>query len=410
MFPLLKMALLNLGRNLRRTLITVTAISGGLSLMVFNDALSNGMYGELIGIGVSTMAGHVVVQAEGYQRDPEMQSLVTDAGRVDDVLQDSFPGERVVARMLVQGLLQSPRNAVGVVVNGVMPDREPQVSDWAEKVVLGDWLSGDDREILVGEGLAAALEVEPGDKIVLMAQGKEEVTSRMFRVRGLLRTGSADIDGSLAIAPLAALAGLLEAPGAAHQVSVHLADPRDTAAATARARAALADRPDLEVLSWQEALPDLTNFVIQDRNSARVFMLVIGLIVAMGVLNTVLMSVMERVRELGVMLALGVKPARVAGLILLEGAILGLLAAVLGVGLGLLMVWPAAVHGIDFSALMGQTVEVSGVSMASRVFPKADPWALFVFALFAWIFTILSAIWPAVHAARLCPVDAMRHI
>ena len=131
----------------------------------------------------------------------------------------------------------------------------------------------------------------------------------------------------------------------------------------------------------------------------------------MGVLNTVLMSVMERMRELGVMLALGVKRSRVAGLVLLEGLVLGVLAAVVGLGLGVAAVAPFLKDGMDLTAMMGgETMEIEGVAMSAIITPALDWPAVAAFCGLAVAFTVLSAVWPAVHAARLQPVDAMRHI
>lgn len=411
MIILLKMALRNLWRNGRRTVITMTAISGGLALMLFNDAMQNGSYQELVRVGVSTMAGHVVVQAQGYQADPEMETRIPDAVSVEDTLKQAFPGARVVRRAAVQGLMQSPRNAAGVMVSGVEPGPEQTVSDWHEKLVEGEWLTDDPRDVVLGAGLATVLGVELGDKVVLMAQGEGEVTSRLFRVRGLMKTGAAEADSAFAFANVTAIAALMEAPGSAHQVSVHLDDPDGALAATAAAQAALAGVDGLEVLHWEDALPDLQSFIERDRQTGRVMLLVIGIIVAMGVLNTVLMSVMERVRELGVMLALGVSPRRVASLVLLEGAVLGLLSAVVGALLGLAVIVPTSKSGIDFSAAMGgANMEVEGVSISAVLYPAIDWPALFAFCAIACLFTVLSAVWPAAHAARLQPVDAMRHV
>ncbi len=411
MWMLLKMAFRNLRRNLRRTLITMAAISGGLALMLFQDAMGNGSYQEFIRVGVSTMAGHVVVQAEGYLDDPEMENRLADADAIESTLEREFPDARVVQRAMVAGLLQSPRNAAGVGVSGIEPSEEREVSDWHEKLVEGEWLSDNPRDIILGTALAETLEVEPGDKVVLMAQGPDEVTSRLFRVKGLMRTGATEADGAFAIAHIDALTELMEAPGSAHQVSVHLSDPSRSDAATAQARRALSSTDGLEILSWQEALPDVVAFIRMDQQSGRVGLLVIGLIVAMGVLNTVLMSVMERIRELGVMLALGVSPRNVASLVVLEGVVLGFLSAVVGAALGLAVILPTSRSGLDFGAMMGSEImEVEGVAISSVIYPTPNWPALITFCVIAWVFTVLSSLWPAVHAARLQPVDAMRHI
>lgn len=410
---LLRIAARNLRRNLRRTLITCMAIAGGLGLLIWTDTFSEGTYNALIRRGVSEQAGHVVVQAEGYQSDPDMHLLVDGASSVEDAVSEAVlaidPTARVVPRVLVQGLLQSTRNTSGVAIIGIDPELEPTVSSWHDKVVEGgEWLSpGDDRAVVLGEKLAETLDVELGDKVVLMAQGEEEVVSRLFRVRGLLRTGVAEVDGFMALTSLDAARGALERDDVATMVTVHLSDPKQVPEVVAAVSAAV-PADGLEVLPWQQALPQMYEYTVLDRQSARAMFFVIGVIVAMGVLNTVLMSVMERVREFGVMLALGTRPGQVFRVILLEGVLLGALGTALGLAIGVLATLPAMHYGINFGAMMGENVDVAGVAMDPMVYSEWNWPGTIAFCLMAWAMTILATIWPAWHAAGLEPVQAMR--
>mgnify|MGYP000642475461 CR=1 FL=1 len=412
---LLRIAARNLRKNLRRTLITGSAIAGGLALLIWTGNLQEGSYSSLIRRGVSTMAGHVVVQAEGYQAEQDMHMLVEGAesteGEVQAALSAVAPDARVASRVLVQGLLQSTRNTSGVALVGIEPSAEATVSDWHEKVVDGgEWLADDDTQgVLLGEKLAESLEVELGDKVVLMAQGEDEVVHRLFRVRGLLRTGVADIDGFMALATLPAAQAALERPGAATMVTIHLDDPALVPEVRTAVAGAMGERK-VEVLPWQEALPEMYQFTVLDRQSAQAMFFIIGVIVAMGVLNTVLMSVMERVREFGVMLALGTRPRQIFRIILYEGIVLGFLATSVGLALGILTTLPGMHWGIDFGAMMGDNVEVAGVTMDAMVYPEWDWGGTFGSCAIAWLMTVLAALWPAWHASRLEPVQAMRQV
>ena len=138
---------------------------------------------------------------------------------------------------------------------------------------------------------------------------------------------------------------------------------------------------------------------------------IIGLIVAMGVLNTVLMSALERTREFGVMLAIGMRPRRVAQIVLLEGLVLGALGALVGVAFGLLITWPTVVYGLDFGAMMGgESMDAGGVVIDSVIRAGWDIKRMSVTAVMAVLVTIASAAWPAYHVARLQPVDALKHV
>ncbi|MDP7114681.1 MAG: FtsX-like permease family protein, partial [Myxococcota bacterium] len=350
---MIKLALRNLFRNRRRTVLTVAAIAVGLSLMLWTVNFQKGSYGTMIRMGISSMAGHVVVQAPGYQEEKEVTAVVEDVAGVASTLASEFPDGVVAPRIAMGGLLMSTSTSVGTLLNGLWPEAEIQVQDLHTKIVEGKWFGDDDREIVIGKAMADTLDVELGDKLVFMGQnGSDEVQSRMFRVRGIYRTGSDQIDGRLAFVHLGAAQELLNYGDVAHMVTLHLDDPDDSYEATDRAETLLS--ADLDVRNWKEALPELAAMIQMDRASGDVMMAIIGLIVAFGVLNTLLMSVLERTREFGVMLSLGMKPSQLARLVLLEGMTLGLIGALVGLGLGLLFSLQAVYQGIDYAAFAGE--------------------------------------------------------
>ena len=408
---LTRLAFRNLLRNGRRTLITGSAITFGMAMMVWANHLGYGMYQEMMRVGISTAAGHVVVQAEGHQADPDPLDLLPEASAVQDALQQTFPDAVVLQRSTLQGLLMSTANSVGVGLMAIQPTPEARVTDWQDKLVDGAWLADDDdRGILIGAELQKRLDVELGEKIVLMGQGQEDVTSRLFRLRGVFRTGATEMDAFTGIITLPAAQAFLERPDSANQVSVHMADMRAAEAALPRARAAVG-APGREVLGWAEALPEMVEFIRTDRTSNAVSMAILGIIVSIGVLNTILMSVMERMREFGVMLALGAPPASLSVVILLEGLLLGIFGVGLGVGIGLAATWPMVAWGLDYSGLMGgETLETAGVVISTRIFAAWDPVGTLAYAGAGLVFTALSAVYPAWRAARLEPVAAMRHV
>lgn len=406
---LLKLALRNLLRHRLRTGITTFAILSGLGFMIMSLNLNDGVYSQMTRAGISQMAGHVVVQGRGYQANPDVKIAVDGATEVAARLGAALPEAVIVPRVVMQGLVTSPQSSNGVGLTGIDPTLEPKVSNWHTKVVEGSFIESD-RDILLGRALAENLDVKLGDKVVVMAQGEGEVASRLFRVKGLLSVGTDDIDAFLAMVHIDAARELLARPDAATQVTAHIPDPEQTEDATARARAALPDS-GVEVLSWKEALPEVYQYIQMDANTNHVFMGIIGLIVALGVLNTVLMSVLERVREFGIMMALGLTPSQIARLILLEGLLLGLVATALGVAAGLAMTWPLATHGLDYAAFTGESgLEVSGMSVDSLM--KANyAWdKTAAYAIASLLMTVLASVYPAIKASKLRPVDAMRHV
>lgn len=408
---LLGLALRNLRRNLRRTLITATAIGGGLGLVLVAVNMNEGTYKAMMDTAISAQAGHVVIQAAGYQADPDPLRLVAGARGVAETARAVYPEARVVQRSRIAGLLTSPANAVGAGLLAIEPSAERAVTDTHTKLSAGEWLADDDdRGVVLGEELARRLKVGVGDKVVLMAQGEAEVSSRLLRVRGLLRTGAVEIDAGLAVTTLACAQAFLERPDTANQISLHLPSAEGTGPMAASLAGSLA-RAELEVLDWEQALPEVVEFIRADRVNNAVTMGIIGIIVAIGVLNTVLMSVMERIREFGVMLALGLPPRQIAALIVLEGTLLGAGAAAAGLLLGVALSWPLVTYGLDYSDMLGsESFETAGVVISSTLFATWDVGGMAGWTLAAWLMTILSTLWPAWTAARLSPVDAMRHV
>lgn len=413
MLLLFKLALRNLRRNRRRTLITMTGISLGLALMLWSNNLGYGSHQAMLRTAVAMMAGHVVVQGQGYQADPDAGIVVPDSGALAQAVRAAIPDAVVTRRIFVEGLLVSPVASTAVSVKAVEPEAEATVVDLDERIVQGQWLPGDDdKAIILGQGLAERLDVGLGDKVVLMAQPVgDEVDSRLFRVRGIFRTGSPEIDGFTALAPLPSVQEFFDGGDPATQVAVHLPDDRDTAAQTARVQALVDSQGGgpLEVLPWHLAIPDILAFVELDSAYNDAIWAVLGVIVSMGVVNTVLMSVMERIREFGVMMAVGLRPGRLALMVLAEGLLMGAISALLGVALGLLATWPLLSRGLDLSGELGESMEAGGVPISLVIYPEIDWARLFIYPFIGIGFALAASLYPAWKVTRLSPVQAIRH-
>ena len=526
-----RLALRNLLRNKRRTAITTLAIAGGLMMIMIGNNLNHGMYLTMLDTGISTTAGHVVVQGEGWEDDPDpLDYRVEDASAIAEKVRAAHPEGLVLQRVFLSGLIRSANNSVGIAVTAVEPDGEKQVHDFHEKLILaryrlfgadldglmpapgqkssqketkalneqkkafsgpirdaakalqgvrgtrlvyegeGEWLlellgpssegrvaaadqeallavvsaegdsdaplvsriedetgrlgswleSGDERGILLGAELARTLEVRVGKKVVLQGQSEQDdpdgpgkiadVNERQFKVRGIFRTGSSQADGFVAFVTVEAAQEFLGTPGAVSQVSLHLENPEGTVAALADVKQALSGSEGLEILGWQEAVEELYEFTVTDRATNNKIMFFIGLIVALGILNTVLMSVMERMREFGVILALGMSPGRLRRLILTEGLLLGLFASSLGLAGGSAVTHYLVNEGIDYSEMMGETMDIAGISVSTFIFAGWDTTSMAVYTLVAVLLSVAATIYPAWKAGKLQPVEAMRHV
>lgn len=414
MLILLKLAVRNLLRNKRRTAITMTGIALGLALMVFSNNISFGSHNAMLRTAIGMMAGHVVIQGQGYQDDPDSKIKVLHSGELAESVRKTVPDAIVTRRIYMDGLLVSPVASTSVVIKAIEPSLELQVVDLDDKIVDGEWLADDDdRGILLGQALAERLDVGLGDKVVFMGQPDgDEVESRLFRLRGVFRTGSPEIDGFTALAPLSAAQELLQGEDPVTQIAVNLPDDRGTSAGTDQVQSLVAGFSGggaLEVLPWQRAIPDIVEFVELDSAYSDGIWAVLGIIVSMGVVNTVLMSVLERVREFGVMMAVGLKPRKLALMVLAEGAFMGAVSAVIGVALGLLITWPFLTMGIDFSGEYGESMEAAGVPVSMIIYPEVDWARLAIYPFIGIFFALVASLYPAWKVTRLSPVQAIRH-
>jgi putative ABC transport system permease protein len=402
------LALRNLLRNRRRTLIAAASVAFGLMLTVTARNLDHGVFNLMLNTAITGTAGHVVVQAPGWQDERDASMVVPDSKALQASLAQAYPGAVVARRVMVPGLLTSPRGSVAMALAGVEPSVEAPIGLLDERIQDGAYLSDDDKGILIGWRAAEALSVGVGDKVVFMAQvGKGDVESLLFRVRGVYHTGSDLLDTMAATAVISTVQPLLPGTDPAHQVSVillnHGAAPVDTGPAAAVAA------PGLDVLTWEQALPALSEQIAMQRRTRAMMYSFIGLIVAVGVLNTVLMGAMERIREFGVLLSLGMRREKLAGLLMIEGLLLGFVGAAFGLVLAALLYQPLYVHGIDYGDLLANNVPVAS-PIDTVVRAAVDVGGVISQTAVAVGAAVVASLWPAWMAMRLKPVEAMRNV
>jgi ABC-type lipoprotein release transport system permease subunit len=402
---LLRMAFRNLFRNKRRTLITMTAIAVGMALIDVTITIQHGSYTDLINRGVSSIAGHVVVRSPGFLDDPELR--VTDSAAHAKRLASVSPDAVVQRRIMLGGLLSSTSGSAAVQSVAVEPAISRDIGSMYDEMVSGDWLETD-RDIIIGARLAETLDVKEGDKLVFMGQSDGEMTSRLFRLKGVFKTGAADVDGFMVVMPFAAGQEILGGDDLATMVTLHLDDAAAWPQAVDAAQTAF-DGTDVDVLSWKGALPDVDAFIKADRSIGQGMLFALFIIVSMGVFNTFLMSVLERTREFGVLQSIGMKPNQIAKLVLVEGALLGFFGVCMGSLLGVGLSYPIVVNGLDFTESMGEGMSNAGVVMSTIVYGAWDIPRMLVFGFACFVVTFLAAIWPAWKVSRLEPVKALRN-
>lgn len=408
----LKLAWRNLWRQPRRSAIELTSIAGGVVLCMWMVNTQAGMYPKMIEEGTRMGSGHVGFYHPGYLAMRQAKMTFETAGllaalRSDPAVKHALP------RLLVPGLARSSRESRGGMLWGLDLEAERGVNPLlrGKRLKAGRWPRPDEGDgAVVGWKLAQELGLDLGKKFVWVAQDREgQQAAKLLRVRGILKTGIADLDAGGVFAPLRAAEGLMKAPGRAHELAVLLDDYRAVEAFLPRATALAARATEVEAVSWKVAMPQIADAIRLDRTSGYVFFALILLLAALGTANTMLMSVLERVREFGVARALGLGPRGITAMVLCEGLVLGATGCALGVAVGSAFCGWQAVYGIDYSALMGEAgQEFGGVLIDPVVYTGWDWPRTAVIAAVVTALALAASLYPTWRALRIRPADAMR--
>jgi len=415
----------NLWRNPRGTLLTALALGLGLALLLISLGLLDGGHEQMVADGVRLGTGHVVIQSKGFQ-DSGSQELLLPASAVSTVekLLSSAPMKLLVRgvspRLVATGLLSSAANTTGVRIIGVIPRQERTVSLIPRRIIAGTYLDDDKPSgVVIGSELARKLEVKVGSKVVLMTQPVRQpgtvarngaggdMQSTLLRVSGIFRTGLQAVDTNIIHLPLPVAQTLLELPGQqVTQIILILGRDGDSPLVAKAVRKQLTGAP-VEVLTWRESMPMLAQILRLDHAFNYIMNGVILATVGLGILNTILMRVLERRYEFGVCKALGLRPLQLAVMIVGESLALTAMSITLGLLLGLSVQHYFATAGLDLRWVLRPSLNPALVFdpiLYSRLSLDRIVWSVCVVFMMA---TILS-FYPAFKAARTKLPDALK--
>ncbi len=401
-----KMALRNIGRNQRRTSITTLAMSFAAAMMIFTVALSDGFVVSMEQNALGLDLGDVQLSAVGYRDDPDLYTTIENP----DALLAKLEAEhfRASPRVMGGGLAAADRASAGVVLRGVDLVCEPRVTNLHNHIAQGQWLAEDKpHEVVIGKRLASLLRVGIGSEMVVLSQASDgSMANELYRVRGILGAVNEGVDRSGVLMTAASFRALMLLPQGAHIIAVRRPDPHAPLAPDLARLQAIATAED--VTSWRELQPILASLIENSKISVAMMILMAYAAISMVVLNAMLMSVFERIREFGVMKAIGVSGWQVLGIILAEGMLQAILASVLGVFLGLPLAYYAQEHGIHMAAFAGD-IAFGGLTLDPVWNSHITSNALVSPIVFLLVITFVSVIYPASKAGLLNPVEALRH-
>jgi len=408
-----RMAWRNLWRHRTRTLIMTSAVAFSYALFLASMGMGDNGHQQMLEEAAEGAGGDILVHAKGYWASRSSDLVIRNASAVMPVVEETPGVEAAIPRIIVNGLVSSPVGNRPLLLQGIDPQRELALKDYSEDVKRGEYLTESDRDdpIILGATIVEKLELELGDRVVLTASGPDgEITRALFHLTGILETGLPEMDQNVGLTTLAAAREAMEMPGMLTQIGViqNPDVPLDEMAQQIR-QATDSAGDGLEVLTWQEAIPEMVGFIEIDDAFLYIYIIVIFAVVAFAIANTFLMAVMERVREFGLLNALGLRGGGIARLLMAETVLMTLLAMTVGFILGYsahlaLSHWgiPVAMWGVD-------DMEISGVDFADMVMRSTiTPVKWVVASIMVALITLGSAVYPAWRASKLAPAEAMR--
>jgi ABC-type lipoprotein release transport system permease subunit len=410
-FKLPVMAWRNLWRNRRRTLLTLSSISFGVFLAIIITAIQDNSWTQMINHAARMGGGHVTLQHPEYMDTPTFSRTVENTGTKIQIAERHEQVERVVERISGPAMMMSASETFGAAFIAYDPLVEDEDTlALLEAIAEGEpFSSPSDRGIILGAKLVQNLGVELGDRVVYtMADRQGGIVSGLGRLSGIIRTGAPAADAGLALLPIDAVREVLGyAPDEALQLAVFISDRRLSETVANDIRAEIGN--DAAALPWFEVQPELAGFIAMKVVGSQVMEVVIAILVAAGIFNTLFVSVMERLREFGILMAIGFSPGRLFRLVMYESLWLALIGLV---GAGVLSVGPyyyLATTGLDFRQIVGdQGAEIAGVTLTEAFKAGIYPESLTLIIVASVIAVLLSGLYPAWKAGRVEPVETIK--
>lgn len=402
---LIKLAWRNLWRNKIRTGIMLGAMVFGLLGVVSIMGFMNGLMDSMLSNAISWQTSHVQIHHKSYSDNPDLNALIPDSEAMLKAIESRSDVVQMSARFLVHGMVASARSNRGIKINGVDLDSERKITPLSSHIVKGDWLSKEGRNpVLVSEKTAQRLNLRVGSKVVLtFSDTNNEVAGAAFRVRGVFKTPSSSFDdGNIYVrkSDLTKLAGI----EGSHEVAILLKDP-STESIEAFLESINTILPnESEARGWRQIQPMLASAQSSMATSNGLILGVFVIAMGFGIVNILLMSVFERTREFGVLMAVGMQKHRIFTLILCEATFLGALGACLGVLASVTLILILNHTGLDLR-IMSDALGAYGVDTVLYPRIQLSEYQLIVFTVV--LASVIAALYPARQILKQQPVQAM---
>jgi ABC-type lipoprotein release transport system permease subunit len=394
-------------------MVILTAIIIGVWSMIFLGAFTRGAEVGMIKNGISTLTGNLQIHHKNYRKDPVIENSMTDVNSLESALKTVLPdGAKWSMRVRVNAIVANARHSSGITLVGIDPPAEAAVSFIGGALKNGRYLKPEDKaKIVVGQALLDKFETKIGHKLVLMSQDTErEIASKAFRIVGTFRSEMEATEKAVAFVNMASVRKMLKLKEGVSEVSILLPDQRldsQTESQVAKELKAKLNNGDFVIETWQDLLPIMKAYLELVDGFLYIWYLVVFIAMGFGIVNTMLMAIFERMREFGLMKALGMKPRWIVRSVLTESFFLLVIGLSIGNILGIFSVAALSRNGLDLSLFAAGT-EMWG--MTRVIIPEIWQNDIIAANLVVFLLGLLVSIYPAVKAARFTPVEALTKI
>jgi len=403
MMQILKMAFRDLGRNRRRSFFSALAVGGGLALLILMSSVVAGEMGSAIESAIRLQSGHIQIRAATYNENKsslKWEDLVANPDEIANKIATLEQVKAATPRLYASGFLSSGTQSAGAKITGIDP-LSPASDPYREGVISGNYLSPDDRDaVLIGKPMAEKLNLKVGDSVGLSLNTADgNVQDQTFTVKGIYTTGTYGFDSSTVFLPLAKAQAMTRTENHASTVYILLKDT----ALTDTVVTALSVPSNLEIKTWEDLNSLFVEYEAFAQSYIAIFYMIILAISASVIINTLIMSVYERTREIGILSAIGMRGGRIMLLFLAESSMLAIGGVIMGLIIGVLGTLYFNINGF-YIGNMG----LSGMVIADTIYAKLTVDNLINLTIMTFVVTILAGLYPAVMASRMQPVEALR--
>jgi len=403
MLQTFKMAFRDLGRNRRRSFFSALAVAIGLALLMLMSSVINGEMGNAIQSAILLQSGHIQIRAQTYDANKsslKWEDLVENPDQIASQVAALDQVKVATPRLFASGFLSTGNESTGVQIYGIDPNSAAN-DPYRQGILSGSFLTADDREgLLIGKPAADKLHLKAGDQVNLSVNTSNgDVLEQTFTVRGIYTTNTYGFDVNTIFMPIAKAQAITQTQNHASTIFVLLKDSSYTDSVVA----ALKVSPNLKVLTWKDLNTLIVEFETMANSYIGIFFMIILAITASVIVNTLIMSVYERTREIGILSAIGMRGSRILGLFLAESSLLAVGGVIMGIIIGFLGIYLFNINGF-YIGNMG----ITGMLVTNTIRAKPELNSIVNVIIMTFVVTLLAGLYPAVMASRMQPVEALR--